>query len=105
MLLLEKEFTATNTDMLASTDLDSPPYNGVMIIYCASTVNTATLEAPQPDHQPGMTMLLRKRTDGIPNITDDPPVIIPVVKGKRPTLVLGGTTGTVHLTVIYKPSI
>ncbi|MBV6343448.1 hypothetical protein [Candidatus Magnetobacterium casense] len=99
-ILVELEKTATNTNVLSGTELDSPPASGSLVLYAASTVNTATLEVPQAFHKPGVTALLRKRTDGIPNITDDPPFIIPVQKGTTPVLVLGGTTGTCHFTAI-----
>jgi len=97
-MLIEFEKTATNTDCLSATELDQPSRDGVLYLWAASTVNTATLEVPQADHQPGKTALLRKRTDGIPSLRDDPPFVIPVKKGQRPTIVLGGTTGTVHFT-------
>jgi hypothetical protein len=100
--LVEIEKTAVNTDVLSGTELDSPPGNGTLFLYCASTVNTATVEVAQPGHEAGRTQLIRKRTDGIPSLHDDAPFIIPVVKGKRPTVVLGGTTGTCHFTAIFK---
>lgn len=96
--LIEFEKTATNSDILSGTELDAPPRSGVLYLWAASTVNTATLEIPQMGHRTGVTALLRKRTDGIPDIKADPPFIVPVKQGVRPTIVLGGTTGTCHFT-------
>jgi len=102
-ILIELEKTAANTDVLAGTELDQP-VRGTLYLYAASTVNTATLEVPQALHQPGKTALLRKRTDGIPIIGQDPAFIIPVIAGQRPVIVLGGTTGTCHFTGVFTPS-
>ena len=102
--LVELEKAAASTDVLSGTDLDQPKSAGIMKLWAASTVNTATLETPQNGHDPGKTALLRKRTDGIPSVNDDPCFVIPVQAGKRPVVVLAGTTGTVHVTAIFQPS-
>lgn len=102
-VVVELEKTAANTDVLAGTELDQPPSEGVLYLWAASTVNTATLEVPQWNHQPGRTILLRKRTDGIPSIQDDAYVVIPCKKGSRPTIALAGTTGTCHFTALFYP--
>lgn len=103
-LLVEAEETAADTDLLNGSDLEKAPTKGVIYLWAASTVNTATLEVNQYGHQPSYTQLLRKRTDGIPNLTDDPCWILAVKQGERPKLVLGGTTGTVHWTAGFVPS-
>ncbi len=101
---LELEFTAVNTDCLSGTSLDQPPADGSLFLQARSTVNTATITGPQYNAQEGRTMLLKKGTDGIPNATEDPWWVVPVNKGKRPVIVLGGTTGTVHLCVGFIPA-
>lgn len=98
-LLIEFEKTAVSSDILSGTDLDQPLSDGVAYVWCASTVNTATLEVAQPGHSPGNTNLIQKRTDGIPECNAQLPWKIPLRKGKRPVVVLGGTTGTVHFVV------
>ncbi len=103
-ILVEVEFTGVNTDCLANTELDQIPTNGTMHIWAGSTVNTATLEVPQFAHRPAVTALIRLRTNGIPNMSDDPPFVIAAKSGDRPKVVLGGTTGTVHMTVIFTPT-
>lgn len=101
-IIVEKEFTASSTDMLDSTDLENPPDAGLLKVWLGSTVNTATFEASTYAHQSGNTQLIRKRSDGIPNLSDDPPIcILPVKPGIRPVLVLAGTTGTVHMTAVF----
>lgn len=101
--VIEKEETSTSTDVLASTEFDPVPGNGKLYVWVASTVNTATLEVPQANHRTGITQLIRKRTDGIPSIKEDQAFVVPCKAGTHPVLVLGGTTGTVHFTVGWKP--
>lgn len=98
-LVVELEKTATSTDVLAGTDLDQPIADGVAYMWVASTVNTATLEVAQPGHSPGNTQLITKRTDGIPEVEQQLPYKLHLVKGKRPIVVLGGTTGTCHFSI------
>lgn len=97
-----KEFTATNTNMLSGTELDTPPYSGILRVWVASTVNTATIECPQGGslHKTGVTNVIEKFTDGRPDISKDACYIIPVTVGQIPKLILGGTTGTVGLLAI-----
>ena len=99
-LIVELEKTAASTDVLSGTDLEQPYADGTLFLWAASTVNTATLEAPQLGHDTQKTMLLRKRTDGIPSMQDDPCITIALKKGKKPIIVLAGTTGTCHFTAV-----
>lgn len=98
-LTIEFEKTAVSSDLLAGTDLDQPAYDGVAYMWIASTVNTATLECPQPGHNPQITQLITKRTDGIPECDAQVPYKLAIQKGKHPVCVLGGTTGTVHVVI------
>ncbi len=100
--LIEFELTAVNSSCLDDTDADSPKGPGVLYLWVCSTVNTATLETTQVGHDAGKLILIRKRTDGIPSLEDDPPITIPLVAGTKPVVVLGGTTGTCHFTGIIK---
>lgn len=99
-LMVIKEFSAASTDMLSGTDLDQPESNGRAIAFLGSSVSTATLEIAMPGHSPGNTNYVLKRTDGIPLLNSDPGYSIPIAKGKRPILILGGTTGTCVLIVL-----
>lgn len=99
--LVDVEHTSTSSDCLASTELDQPSRNGTLLIWAASTVNTATLEVPQAGHNPGVTNLLPKASDGIPLVDRVIPYKVQVTAGKRPMVVLGGTTGTVHITAAF----
>jgi hypothetical protein len=103
-VLVEVEDTAADSDVFSGTEIDQPAGDGYALYWVASTVNTATIEVPQFNHAPGKTALVRKRTDGIPSIEDDPCFVIPIRKGSRPIVSLGGTTGTVHhtLAVFYR---
>lgn len=99
--LIDVEHTAVSSDALASTELDQPAQNGTLLIYAASTVNTATIEVPQAGHNPGVTNLLPKASDGIPLVDRVIPYKVRVSAGKRPIVVLGGTTGTIHITAAF----
>ena len=99
-LLIEVEDTAADTDVFSGTDIANPDFDGTALLWMASTVNTATVEVNAIGHKPGNTVLLRKRTDGIPSLQDDPCFKIPIKKGSGPKVVLGGTTGTVHSTML-----
>jgi len=100
-ILVILKFTATNTDLLAASELDTPPGNGVILLAAASTVNTATIEVPQYNHQPGVVQTLPLWANGVGQLSDLPDFKIPVIGNKRPTIVLGGTTGTIYVFAGY----
>lgn len=98
-VLIEVEDTAADSDVFSGSEADQPKADGYALLWIASTVNTATVEVPQAGHDPGKTALIRKRTDGIPSISDDPCFKIAIRKGSRPVVSVGGTTGTIHSTM------
>ncbi len=100
-ILVDVEHTAVSADALAGTELDTPPGNGLLLLWCGSTVNTATLEVPQFNHSPGVTNLIPLTANGIPLVNQMVPYKIDVRGNKRPIINLGGTTGTVHITAAF----
>lgn len=93
------KFTATNTDMLDGTALDPIPSTGLMRIYVASTVNTATISvnpsvSPSPNGGRDDNVVLMD--NGVP-FQYSPFYSFTVTKGEFLRLGLGGTTGTVYL--------
>lgn len=88
--------TGADADVLSGTDLANIPEAGLLIVFMASTVNTATLSAGMGGRQASRAISIPLRTNGVPNVDQDNPVLLQAVdSGPRPVLDLGGTTGTV----------
>lgn len=89
--------TAADTDALQGTDLERNPGPGILQIYQASTVNTATLTAVMGDENLVRNQVIAMRTNGIPNVDEDQPVIATEVGGGEKNVVnIGGTVGITH---------
>lgn len=89
--------TSADTDALSGTDLQTVPEDGLLLIFAASTVNTATISAGMGGRQVSRATALKLRTNGVPNVSDDGPVLqFGVNAGQRPVIDIGGTTGTVY---------
>lgn len=95
--------TAADTDFLSGTALDPPPRKGVMRIYAASTVNTATIEI-EPASGPSPTgvgpQAITLRANGEIRAYD-PHWEIEVEESEKITIKLAGTTGTYYVWVSY----
>lgn len=88
--------TSADADALAGTDLEVIPEPGLLRIWVASTVNTATVTATLPTQNFSRTSAIRLRANGVPVIDEDTPVLESAVDaGEKPTINLGGTTGTI----------
>lgn len=86
---------AADTNVLLGTDLDTVPYSGLLQIWMASTVLTATVTISLGDIQSVRGAIIPLRTNGVPNINEDPPAFEALVDGGHPNVALGGVTGTV----------
>lgn len=94
-------FTGVDADMLNGTPVENAPGHGVYIVKIASTVNTAILSIKSGGRQLlADAMPIPLRANGVPE-PDDQPLIIPVVKGQKLDMELGGTTGTCRLVLIW----
>ena len=100
--IVELEKTAANSDCLADTDLKPIPFAGILTIWAGSTVNTATAEVNQDGHKAGNTILLRKENRWYPYYNPRPPIFSAPVPAGAEVTVLGGTTGTCHITAILQ---
>src|SRR3990170_7775635 len=90
------QLTTTNTDALSGTDLERAPDAGILIVYAASTVSTATGTVVVGLDNIVRNVPLALRTNGLPNMSDDAPVVEMAVGGGEKIVVnIGGTTGTV----------
>jgi len=93
--------TSADPDILAGSELEQAPGDGLMIVRVASTVNTATLAASgnrSPVVSSARAIMLRANGE---ISEDDMPWIIVVEEGEKITLALAGTTGTVYINIQY----
>lgn len=96
--------TAADTDALSGTDLETAPGPGQIDVWIASTVNTATVTAVLGGANIVRNQVVPLKANGIPVITDDPPLMSEaVVGGEKVVVNIGGTTGTVHTLAIFTP--
>lgn len=96
--------TAADTDALSGTDLEFAPGPGLLQVWVASTVNTATLTAVVGGENIVRNQVVPLRTNGVPNVNeDDPQVAVAVGGGEKVVVNLGGTPGTIHTIAIFTP--
>jgi hypothetical protein len=93
--------TSADADILAGSELESAPGNGVYVIHVASTVNTATLAVNgnrSPIVSSARSITLRANAE---SRAEDVPWIVNVSQGEKITAALAGTTGTVGFYAQY----
>jgi hypothetical protein len=96
--------TAADSDALSGTDLERTPGPGLLEIFVASTVNTATITLVVAGENVVRAQVIPLRTNGVPNINEDEPMAqIPVIGGEKVVVTLGGTTGTIHTVAKHTP--
>jgi len=95
--------TADNTDALAGTDLETVPGPGFLLIWGASTqADTEVTITGGPLRPTARATLLPMRANGVPNINEDPPKVIPVTGGEKIVINLNiVTAATVCFVVQY----
>lgn len=93
--------TAANADILAGSEMEYSPGDGVYIIRAASTVNTATL-AVSGNRSPivSSARAVTLRANGLVEAVDVP-WILPTEEGEKVIAALAGTTGTVGFFAQY----
>jgi len=94
--------TAADADLLAGSELEFAPSDGIYVCRFASTVNTATIACSTNGQagliNPARAITLRANAE---IQTIDPTWHIPVMKGEKVILALAGTTGTVQTHVDF----
>ena len=95
-LTVSTKFTATNTNCLSGTQLETAPTNGKYVVYIASTVNTATVSVSAPGQQAAQDDDVPLFSNGVPPLDQANPWCLKVRAGQKPVVNLGGTTGTVY---------
>lgn len=88
--------TSADPDVLNGTELETIPGDGLLTVRAASTVNTATLDI-QSSRQPSVSLAraVTLRANGEIRAYDSA-WVMPVTRGERVIIGLGGTTGTVY---------
>lgn len=98
------QLTGTNSDALSGTDLERAPGPGLLEVWIASTVNTATVTCVLGGANIVRNQVVALRTNGVPNLSDDPPTISEAVTGGEKTVLnVGGTVGTAHILAVFTP--
>ncbi len=100
--LIFREFlTSADADILAGSEMEQAPGDGVYVIRAASTVNTATL-AVSGNRSPvaSSARAIPIRANG-EVLEDDLAWVIAVEEGEKVTCALAGTTGTVGFEASY----
>jgi len=93
--------TAVDGDILAGSELEFGPGDGVYVVRAASTVNTATLAVSgnrSPVVSSARAVTLRANGEVL---EDDAAWVVAAEEGEKITIALAGTTGTVYIFVQY----
>lgn len=75
--------TTTTNNALASTDLGSAPGAGVVLLWVASTQADSRITFAAPPRVASRNITPFIRTNGVPLVSDDSPVAVPVVGGEQ----------------------
>lgn len=82
MIVVNSTLTASNTDILNGTDLDSIPGPGVLSVFGASTQADGTITITGPGSEPVVrNRVLALRTNGVPDKLSDQPFLVGVIQG------------------------
>jgi len=96
--------TGADTDALSGTDLEFAPGPGLLELFIASTVNTATVTAVLAGANILRNQVIPLKANGIPIVNEDMPMMEEaVVGGEKIVVNLGGTTGTIHTLAVFTP--
>lgn len=104
MITVSGRVTADNTNVLAGTDLATAPGNGVLTVFVSSTQADTIVSLSAPPLIPARSINPQLRTNGVPQISDDIPYVMPVRAGSPITLSIDIVTGaTVGYVVLFAP--
>jgi hypothetical protein len=100
-IVFSKVLTAVDADILAGSELEFSPGDGVYVVRAASSVNTATLAVSgnkSPVVSPARAITLRANGEVR---SEDVPWVLQSRAGEKVLVALAGTTGTVYVWVQY----
>lgn len=90
-LTSKRYVTATNSNVLSGTQLESAPYNCTYMVLIAADNATTTATITAPGAQAALDDFVVLRTNGIPDASADVGYIINLAQGQRPVIAIGGT--------------
>lgn len=97
--------TASNTDVLAGTQLDQVPGPGLFLVMGASTVADSTIGITLGADTYVNDRPLPLRANGVPNAQDDVQLAVQSPGGVRPVInIVEVTAMTVFLIVVFTPT-
>lgn len=105
MILVNRTFTADDTDALANTDLANIPAMGGLEFWFGSTQNDTLLTITGPGQEPVIRLRpIQLRTNGQPLLSDDQPIQIGVAQGGHYVVNIDiVTAATVVMVVKFTP--
>jgi len=105
MIQVTRVLAASNSDILSGTQLDQTPEPGVFGIFGASTQNDGTINVSLGGGILITAQPLNLRTNGVPDMSDDPAVAIEAPSGARPVIAyVEVTAATVFIIVQFVPA-
>lgn len=104
MIQVNALLAATNTDVLAGTQLDQVPRPGMFRIWAASTVNDSTISVTLGQDTLINSVVLPLRANGVPDIDSDVPIQVPSPGGVRPVIsIVEVTAMSALIIVVFQP--
>lgn len=105
MITVLQTITADATDLLAGTQLDQIPEAGMFQIIAASTQADTLLSVTLGGDVIISNQAVPLRTAGVPDMSDDPAMVIASPGGSRPVIAVDiVTAATVMVQVQYTPA-
>lgn len=96
--------TASNTDVLAGTQLDQVPGPGTFLVIAASSVVDSTIGIILGTDTYVNDRPLPLRANGVPNASDDVQLVVTSPGGVRPVInIVEVTAMTVYIIVVFTP--
>jgi len=92
LIQVTRVLAASNTDILAGTQLDQIPSSGTFVITGASTQNDGTINVSLGQAILVTAQPLPLRTNGVPDMSDDPSIAVPAMGGARPVIAYAEVT-------------
>lgn len=104
MIQVNALLAATNTDVLAGTQLDQVPRPGVFRVWAASTVGDSTMSITLGQDTLINDVVLPLRTNGVPDINSDVPVLVQSPGGVRPVIAVTEVSAmSAMIIVVFQP--
>lgn len=105
MIQVTRVLAASNTDLLAGTQLDQIPESGMFVVTAASTQNDGTINVSLGQVVLITAQPLPLRLNGVPDMSDDPGISIVGRAGARPVIAyVEVTAATAYIIIQFIPA-